>query len=675
MVRLLNATALILILACGPVHGQEILSKTDRDIYRRAFAAADASDWTAAFSLSRRAENKLPNKVLRWLSMTKAGNEATFHALSGFIAANPDWPLPFSLRRRAEEALTDPDKTDLPPEAVIAWLDRYPPLTSEGRIALLDALDAIGKSERATALARNIWIHSNLKGAPERRLLLRFGGALGAAEHARRLDRLVWDRRWREVRRMLPRVGAARRALARARMRLARMRGGVDGAIRRVPAHLQRDPGLLYERVRWRRRKGRLHDAFEMLAGLPEDLLYAERWWTERVIIARGKLKEGRYLEAFALTSNHGMWPGSASFARAEWLTGWLALRFLDRPAEALMRFERLYATVRFPISRARAAYWAGRAATVLEDPAAAERWYREAARFGATFYGQVAARMIGRADDRSPPPPRGEDPAGRAAFEGSELVRTVRLLDQIGRDKLVALFAGRLARLDPDPRRLLPVVALVRGIGRRDLGVRIARYAYRQGVTIEDAAYPLIDMPRTAIEPALMLAIGRQESNFAVNAISRSGARGIMQLMPGTARATARKIRQRYSRARLTRDAAYNIGLAMSHLGDLLDRYDNHYVPALVAYNAGRRAADRWIRAFGDPRDPDTDLIDWIESVPFPETRNYVQRVLEGLEIYRDRLGTPGPAPWLGAPAMTRDAAGLVAETPAPAGMVDPAP
>ena len=656
MVRLQNTTALFVALATlagSPALGAETLSGADRDIYRRAFAASDAAKWTTVFQLSRRAGNKLPAKVLRWQYMVRTGNKATFAQIARFIEGNPDWPWPFSLRRRAEEALARGPKADVPPKAVIDWLDRYPPIMPEGRIALLDALSAIGETERMTRLARNIWINDNLRRVQERRLLRRFRAILRPADHGARLDRLVWDRRWREAQRMLPRVGKAQRALARAwaRMRLSRMRGGVDGAIRRVPASLRNDPGLLYERARWRRRKGRIRDAFDILSNLPLELDHPERWWLERVIIARRLLMEGRHDDAFKLVSDHGLWPGSASFANAEWLTGWLALRYLDRPAEALLRFERLHATVRYPISRARAALWAGRAASVLEDSVAARQWYREAARFEETFYGQIAARKTAGLERPVHAPAPTPGAAERAAFERNELVRAVRLLHQIGRDRLVGLFARRIARHDRGPGWLKLTTELVGEIDRRDLGVRIARYAYREGIRVADAAYPMIAMPKTAVEPALMLSIGRQESNFAVDAISPAGARGMMQLMRATARAIARKINWRYSRGRLTRDADYNIRLAMAHLGHLLKRYDNNYVLAIAAYNAGARATARWIRAFGDPRAPDIDLIDWIETIPLSETCNYVQRVLETLAIYRDRLATPGPAPWLDLP------------------------
>lgn len=643
-------------LASGPAPGAETLSAADLDIYRRAFVASDSAKWTTVFRLTQRGENKLVAKILRWQYMVRTGNKATFAQISHFIEGNPDWPWPFSLRRRAEEALAKGGPADMPPKAMIDWLDRYPPITPDGRIVLLEALSEIGETERANGLARRIWVHDNLRNSQERRVLRRYRAALSKADHWARLDRLIWDGRWREAQRMLSRVSKTQRALARARIRLSRMHGGVDNAIQRVPASLRNDPGLLYERARWRRRKGKVRAAFEILSNLPAEIQRPERWWLERAITARRLLMAGKHEDAFTLVSDHGLWPGSAEFAHAEWLTGWLALRYLDRPAEALLRFERLQAAVRYPISRARAAYWAGRAANVLEDRVAARQWHLEAARYGETFYGQIAGRKIAdpdRLDDRPGPTPGAVE---RAAFESRELVRVVHLLDQIGRDKLVGLFARRIARLDSDPNWLKLTTELADKIGRRDLGVRIARHAYMEGIRVADAAYPLIAMPKTAVEPALMLAIGRQESNFSVSAISHAGARGMMQLMPSTARSTARKINRRYSRARLTRDADYNIRLGMAHLGHLLKRYDNNYVLAIAAYNAGARATRRWIRVFGDPRGPDVDLIDWIETIPLSETRNYVQRVLETLEIYRDLLDTPGPAPWLEAPAFADD-------------------
>ena len=288
MGRLYAAVALIVTLAAVPsvpANAADPLSETDLTLLRRAFAAGDVAKWKTAFQISGRVQNQLLVKVLRWLYMTKGGNEASFEEISGFIEDNPDWPWQILLRRQAEKAMAKTNKTELPPQTVIDWLERYPPLTAQGRLALLAAWLEIGETKRANALARQIWVHDNLRRTPERRLLRQFSRVIGNEQHKRRLDRLLWDERWADVQRMLPKVSTADRALARARMRLARLRGGVDAAIRRVPTRLQRHPGLLYERTRWRRRKGRVHDAFEMLADLPDKLPYAERWWTERAII------------------------------------------------------------------------------------------------------------------------------------------------------------------------------------------------------------------------------------------------------------------------------------------------------------------------------------------------------------------------------------------------------
>ena len=610
------------------------LSKKDTAIYRKAFDNARSGRWSWVEKLAGGATERLPAKVLTWLYMKQPGNAASFETIRRFLRDNPDWPDLDQIRRRAEEAIDAKQSA----EEVLAWFAARPPMTTDGMVAMTVALMAAGKTEKARAMARRTWIEGNFSRRQEYRFARRYRKILTPADHMARLDRLLWDGRYRRAQRMMRRVDTDYHPVVIARIRLRRYRGGVDWAISRVPEQLRNDPGFLYERLRWRRRKGRDADALEILNNVPDDMVRPHRWWRERAAVARRLVIKGQIRDAYRVVRKHGLQPGR-DFAEAESLAGWIALRFLQEPKTALVHFERLYKAVKYPISRARGAYWSGRAADAMGRKAAARKWFRIAARFDATYYGQLAALMQNpQATPRLPPEPR-PDGNDIAAFNRLELVRVALLLDELGQDNLLSPFLRRLAKISSDGAHKVLAGRLGVALGRPDLGVRIGREAYRVGTTLINLAYPIIDMPDGKPERALLLSIARQESSFEPNARSSAGARGLMQLMPATARAVSRSIKTRYSRTRLTTDPAYNIRLGRAYIGALIEQYSGSYVLAIASYNAGPGSVNRWIRTFGDPRQADVDVIDWIEQIPYSETRNYVQRVLENLQIYRRRL------------------------------------
>lgn len=622
------------VLCAPPATAANLLSKKDVVIYRKAFDNARRGRWAWVQRLAGRATERLPAKVLTWLNMKQPGNAASFETIRRFIRDNPDWPDLDQIRRRAEEAIN----AKQPAAEVLAWFRTQPPVTTDGMVAMTAALMAKGDVEKARAMVRRTWIEGNFSRRQEYRFVRRYRKILTRDDHMARLDRLLWDGRYRRAQRMMRRVNKAYHPVVIARIRLRRYRGGVDWAIRRVPENLRNDPGFLYERLRWRRRKGRDADALEILNNAPDDMVRADRWWRERSAVARRLVVKGQIRDAYRVVREHGLEKGR-NFAEAESLAGWIALRFLHDAKAALAHFERLYKAVKYPISRARAAYWAGRAADAMQRKAAARRWFRTAARFDTTYYGQLAAlRQNPKAAPHLPPEPR-PDGAEIAAFNRLELVRVTLMLDALGQDDLLSPFLRRLAKNSDDGTHKVLAGRLAVALGRPDLGVRIAREAYRAGTKLVDLAYPIIDMPDGKPERALLLSIARQESNFEPNARSSAGARGLMQLMPATARAVSRAIKTRFSRTRLTTDPAYNIRLGRAYLGALIEQYGGSYVLAIASYNAGPGNVNRWMRTLGDPRLDDIDVIDWIELIPYSETRNYVQRVLENLQVYRRRL------------------------------------
>jgi soluble lytic murein transglycosylase len=400
----------------------------------------------------------------------------------------------------------------------------------------------------------------------------------------------------------------------------------------------------MYERLRWRRRKGRDDDAREILFAAPEELGVAKLWWRERVLQVRKSLNQGSVTDAYRLASQHGQIE-SSSFAEAEWLAGWIALRFLGENERAFGHFSRLHDAVFMPISRARAAYWAGRAADAMEDREGAALWYAQAGRYPGAYYGQLAlARAGGGAALPFAGAPGGGGAAPRAAIAGHELFAVIRLLNFLGEDRLAGAFTSRLVEISKGPADHAVIAHFAHALGRHDLAIRAAKQATRDGYVSEANIFPLVDIPfayaDSVLEHALVLALTRQESLFDRRAKSPAGARGLMQLMPATARAVAKRLRLPYAKSNLTH-GAYNVKLGSAYLADLIEKYDGSYVLALAAYNAGPSNVRRWLRNNGDPRrDPGVDLVDWIELITIPETRNYVQRVLEGVQVYRWQLG-----------------------------------
>lgn len=613
----------------------ERLSSIDLQLYRKAFAAADRADWSRVWRITRKAKNALPGKVLRWMYLSRPGTPAGFDEISAFVTANPDWPGQGRLVRQAEKAI----KGKIPADKLLAWFTHHPPVTAVGSGALGAALIASGQIDEGEAILRNAWVGGNFNSRDERAFFKRHGHLLTSDHHSRRLDRLLWDGKYYQVRRGMRRVNPEEHALARARLSLRRSSPDVEEAIAAVPRHLLGHPGLLYERFRWRRRKAKYDGAMAILADLPPDLIRPDRWWDDRRIVARRLVTRKRPKEAYRIIRDHGLSSGPA-FAAAEWFAGWIALRFLNLPDDALDHFERMHGAVNYPVSRARAAYWAGRAAEAKADENKARHWFETAAKFNAVFYGQLARGRAQPADlAETPAPAPSEEQFDR--FAKTELARVAILLSQLRRSRQVQKIVDGIARLSDKPEHLAMTARLATRLGRVELAVRVSRHSYRRGVHLPSAGYPLIKAPETKPELGLALAVARQESSMNTWAESSAGARGIMQLMPATAKTVARWLRVRYSPSRLTKDPKYNVRLGRAYLRSLLRTYRGSYVLAIAAYNAGPPALKEWLRRNGDPRKPGVDPIDWIEQIPYPHTRNYVQRVLENLQVYRRRLGS----------------------------------
>ncbi|MBB6250201.1 lytic transglycosylase domain-containing protein [Nitrospirillum iridis] len=615
-------------------------SSVDIGTYRAAFKAADKGKWGEAHRLAERGHDALADKVLTWMDLSRSDTDASFQDLSDFIDKNPDWPGLAALRRNAEMRM--PNFGDTPTRD---WFDKHPPLTTAGFNRYADALLNLGDSEKAIGLIRDRYIKGNFGVVDERTFRTKYVAILRPADHWARLDRLLWENDEEDARRMLPIVDPGHQAVALARLGMADLDPGVERLLQQVPAPLMTEPGITYERLRWRRRKDMDAAALEIVENLPKDvgkeLGHPEAWWMERHILARRLMDQGQMQRAYRLAANHGVTDG-LGFIQAEFMAGWLSLQFLNKPEQALDHFTHLYEGVSSPIGQSRGAYWAGRACEKLGNPERARQWYELAARMGSTFYGMMAQEKLGQAEAIPIAPTPSAD--AHAKFEKKELVRAARLLDKVltDDDDRVDLFLRKLTQDAKTPDDFVLVAKAALEMHRRDLGVGISRQSLSQGIVLADAGYPIISsrLPPQP-EPALIHALIRQESSFKVDAASGAGALGLMQLMPPTAQQLARREGMKYAVTKLTHDADFNIRLGSLYVQDLLDRFGGSYILAIAAYNAGPGRVANWLRDYGDPRIDAVDPVDWVETIPIYETRNYVQRVLENLHVYRIRTGT----------------------------------
>ncbi len=636
-------TLLVAIAGLAAAAPAQAFDQADGEATQDALAAADARDYADARRIMGRIADPLARKIVDWRLMTKDESGASFEEIGGFLRDNPDWPWTFILLERAEAAMPN----DLPPQEVLDWFETYSPRSLEGIERHIAALDEVGRVEEAQALARRTWASDDVSARDEKRFFKRFGQWLEPADHMARVDTFLWKEHTNTATRLIGEypLPPGAKPLLEARVQLLRGTGpgrnAADRLFAAVPDDRRQDPGLLYAEARWHRKNDRNDEAINVLSMAPADPAHAARWWRERHIMARRMLFEEHDPQtAYALARDHRVADG-ADFVEAEWTAGWIALRQLDDPETALLHFNRVFVSSGTPISQSRGAYWLARAAEAMGNQGWADQWYAEAARHGTAYYGQAAAARLDTPAVELAPRPAIEEEL-RASLAARELAQAARITAQAGRDDLTYYFLTALRLSSENAAELQLAAETALELGQPNVAVRAGKDAARMGILLVGAAFPDVPLAEIDIDRAAVRGLIRQESEFNAGAISPAGARGFMQLMPATAKRVARSLGLGYSRGRLTSDSDYNIQLGTAYLRQMLERYDGMAPMALAAYNAGPHRVDRWIEIYGDPRDPSVDLIDWIEAIPYGETRNYVQRVLESMQVYRTLAGDP---------------------------------
>ncbi|NWH08579.1 MAG: lytic transglycosylase domain-containing protein [Alphaproteobacteria bacterium] len=667
------------------------VAKSDTALLESAFEAAARYDWSAALAFAGQMDDPLAAKIVRWRYYAADNSIAPYGEISRFIESSPGWPRIEKMRRNAERQLP----TTLEPDQVIAWFKGREPSSPDGKVKLGEALLAKGERARGVQLIQEGWIDGTFTAAREKELLSRYREVLTPQINALRIDRLLWDDERAAAQRLMSTIDSDARKLAEARIKLATNVRGAETAISLVPQSLRADSGLLFDRARYSRLKGRDPEAWPLILSAPSSpqaLRRPEDWWKERNIQARNAIENRQFSKAYDMVAGHGLTAG-VNFAEAEFLAGWIALRFLNDAQKAQGHFQRLKSGVTYPISLARANYWLARALERTGDKPGAMAAYGAAARFPETFYGQLALIALKPKGRFAINDERIDTGASRKSFNAEELAAAIRLLNRIGAEEYVRVFALHFADVAESRETYALLAELMRELGHPELAIRVAKRAMQKQISVLAYAYPVLSVPKyrgrgTPPEPALVLGLSRQESEFDPMAVSGANAQGIMQLLPETARQTARRHGVDYHRNKLIGDATYNMSIGMAHLSDLLASFDGSYILTIAAYNAGAGRVRQWIGEYGDPRNG-VDPIDWIEQIPFSETRNYVQRVLENTQIYRARLaraevplslmgdlyrGSSAPPPRIGGPFEPEETALPLSASPSPSVPV-PAP
>ena len=617
------------------IGGTKPLGEAEAAALASALKAIDDGRFADATAAVANFNNRLLSLIVQWQALRAAPKaEASFQAYVDLLHDTPDWPEPELLRRQAEDRIT----AATPAAIVWKYFAEHPPLTSAGHLRRLEAAQAVAPAE-VKRLASESWRTATFKPADEQEFLNKWSASLTPEDNIARFDRIMREGRPQVAKDILPKLPPAYQPLANARLAMATRAADTVQILRGVAPSQLETPSIRLERLQWLRRTGNLGEAKTMLTSPAAG--QSDGWLSEQQQVARDLLAAGHAADAYAVITQHGQTHGLA-FAEAEFLAGWIALRHLKRPGDGIKHFQILYDGVKTDVSKSRAAYWMGRAMEASGKPKEANEWYGRAAGYGQTFYGQLAARKLPGGAARLPSDPSVSD-ADRLALGGRELVTVARWLGQAGASDRTQPFLLKLARMVNGAGETQLLAQLATELKRPDIAVAIARRATDSGITLFDASFPVIDLGNTgSIERALALAVTRQESAFYSGAVSPSGALGLMQLMPATAREVAGKTGVPFIQSKLTSDPAYNVSLGTQYLGDMLRKFGGSYELALAAYNAGPGRVARWLESIGDPRSGKIDMVDWIEMIPVRETRNYVQRIMEGVGVYRDRLNGP---------------------------------
>jgi len=615
-------------------------NKKDFAIAKKAISEMEKSQWTKALSTSSRAKDKSINNFIQWSYLLTNGNQASFFDYLTFIDKNNDYPRIDRIRYLAEQKL---DTKEISPKKIVNWFGDKEPLSGFGKMILGESNILIGNVELGKKQIKEGWKEADLSANQLKFFRSKFKKYLDEKDYINRAEYLAWNNKYWDLKRILPYLPKDYELLYNARQLLMSKSYGVDEAIKNVPDKFVNDAGLNYDRLKWRRKRGRIDGSVEILLNVKNTKDYLVRpdlWWEEREIISRSLIYDKKFELAYKISSNHGLTEGS-EFAEAEWMSGWIALSFLKDPLLAKDHFLNFYNNVSYPISTARGAYWLGKTFKTLKDKEQSNKWFEEATKYLTTYYGQLAFIELNPKGNFELEKDMEVDTKYKINFYDKELVKIIYLLDELDKDKYTKNILRHIANDNVAAGSEILAAELATNIGRFDYAIQISKIASYEKRFHNKYNYPIISTPklingRKIPESAFILSIIRQESEFDMSANSHAGAKGLMQLMPYTAKLVSKQAKLPYSKSRLTTDPEYNINLGSHYIAGLILDYDGAYPFAVAAYNAGPNRVKYWKKINKDPQKNQINYVDWIELIKFRETRNYVQRVLENYNVYR---------------------------------------
>ncbi len=612
------------------------LNLNEEKIFKLSLKSGDQKKWARSIKGIEKINDEVARKIIIWRWLIADDGLSSKKDLEDFYNSSRIWPKISKIKAKIEskKVVNDIKKT-------LDWFQNNPPITPIAKIKLSEILIKNKFSQEGNWLLRETWVNNSFSYSEEKYILKNYKNIITDSDNTKRLEYLIWKRQWGSTNRQLKRVSKDIKQFSTAKIKLSRRRGNVDQAIKSVPKNLLNQESLIYERVKWRRKARLEKTSLELLLSYNGEYSYPKKWWREVNYHTRKQLSYKNYKVATKILEQYNL-SSNSYLSEAQWLAGWLSLTFNKDPESAYKYFSKMFLEVKTPISKARASYWAGKAAEKLGNKENLKIWHERAAAFPATFYGQLALKKLNR--ELFLPFQKIEISQQEfKEFQENELVRALILLLQIKEKKLSRIFAMHLVTQAKNTKDILMLSKILNDFNKISLSIFVGKKAIYNNIYIPSLNFPIphielmnVINKNTEIPLPVTLAITRQESAFDVKAQSRAGARGLMQLMPRTARITAKKNNYKYKRNYLTSRPAYNVKIGSFYFKEMLDKFNGSYVLALAAYNAGPSRVNRWLRTYGDPRKNEIDPVTWMELIPITETRNYVQRVIEGIYMYR---------------------------------------
>ncbi len=615
-------------------------SERDFQLAKQAIRFMEKSNWKDAKNTAKKARAQSIYDFIEWRHLLTSGNKATFSEYKRFIERVKDYPRFDRIKYLAEHKINLQNQS---PTEIINWFQSNKPLSGYGKMMLGESLIKTGKSGDGKRLIKEGFINADLNTNNLKYFRKKFKKILDTSDYINRADYYAWEGKHWDLKRVIRYLPNEYQLLYTARQILISRGYGVDEAIKKVPKNLKNDAGLNYDRLKWRRKKGRVDSSLEILNKIKnseEYLVRPDKWWKERSIIGRSLIYKKKYKTAYRIVSNHAMTEG-ADYAEAEWMSGWIALSFLKDAQQAENHFLNFYRNVSYPISLSRGAYWLGKTYEKIGDKESSNKWFFEGSKYLTTYYGQLSHMKVKPQEKFELDKLMFVDDDYEQEFYSKKLVAIVDLLDYLNKDKYTKHILRFLANDNVEKGSEALAAKLASDISRFDFAIQVSKIASYQKRFHNQFNYPIMSVPkfvggRKIPDPALILSIIRQESEFDTSARSRVGAQGLMQLMPYTAKTVSKQAKLGYSKAKLTTDPEYNINLGSHYIAGLINQYKGSYPFATAAYNAGPKRVKYWKKINKDPQKKQIDYVDWVELIKFKETRNYVQRVLENYNVYR---------------------------------------